>query len=256
MSKKETTVEKQGIKDFFKFVIQVGLLAVFIRAFTFEPFNIPSGSMIPSLLVGDYLFVSKYSYGFSKYSIPFGYAFDYFNGRFFQFRKPARGEVVVFRLPSDPKVDYIKRVVGLPGDRVQMRSGVLYINDVAAELKEISSYQEKAEVDGGLVTATLYEETLPGGATHPIIKQVPLGAGPLDNTPVYTVPEGHYFVMGDNRDGSSDSRVLHAVGYIPEDHLIGQAEIIFFSTDGTAKVWEFWKWFSAARWSRILSWIW
>ncbi len=247
MKQKETTSVKENIRS----LLGVLAIALSIRILLIEPFNIPSGSMIPSLLVGDYLFVSRFIYGYSRFSLPFGYHLSSLEGRVAQFRKPKRGEVVVFRLPSDNKVDYIKRVIGLPGDRVQIREGIIFINDVPVQLKKVGPYKKKADENGGIVEATLYEETLPGGVQHLIIKQHPFGEAPLDNTPVYKVPEDHYFVMGDNRDGSLDSRVLHAVGFIPNDHLIGRAEVLFFSTDGTCRWWEVWKAFGATRWGRF-----
>lgn len=247
-----TTHKVREYIDLIRSLLGAFLLAIFLRTVALEPFNIPSGSMIPTLLVGDYLVVSKYTYGFSRYSIPFGYMFDYFKGRVLKTRDPKLGDVVVFRLPMDPKIDYIKRVVGLPGDQIQMKEGILYINDQPCLIKPVGPYQEQAEDNGRVVEAMEYVETLPNGVSHRIIKLYPFGNAPLDNTPVYTVPAGHYFMMGDDRDASSDSRVLHAVGYIPEDHLIGEAQVIFFSTNGTARWWEFWKWPTATRYWRLL----
>lgn len=242
------------IKTLFENIRSLGgaiLLALAVRILVVEPFNIPSGSMIPSLLVGDYLFVSRYLYGYSRFSVPFGYAIPYFDGRVAQWRKPERGEVIVFRLPTNTKVDYIKRVIGLPGDQVQLKGGIVHINGEPVKLEKRGEYHKRADENGTIVDAQLYEETLPGDVKHLIIHQQPLGRGALDNTPVYTVPEGHYFVMGDNRNGSLDSRVLHEVGYIPEDYLIGRAEVLFFSTDGRARWWEIWKWPTATRWGRF-----
>jgi signal peptidase I len=238
----------QKIKDNIRSLGSALFLALAVRIFAFEPFNIPSGSMIPSFLVGDYLFVSRYIYGYSRYSIPFGYAIPFFEGRILQNRGPTQGEVVVFRIPSDLKTDYIKRVIGLPGDRVQLKDGIVFVNDEPATVKKIGPYVSRAEENGGMVHATLYEETLPNGVKHPIIKHDPFGANDLDNTPEFTVPEGHYFVMGDNRDRSKDSRVMHAVGFIPNDVLIGRAEVIFFSTDGRGPWNKPWKWPTAIRW--------
>ena len=240
-----------GLWETAKTVVYAVLIALFIRTVAFEPFNIPSGSMIPTLLVGDYLFVSKYSYGYSRFSLPLG--LPLFSGRIF-FHPPKRGDVIVFKLPSDDKTDYIKRLIGLPGDHIQMKLGRLYINGKIVERQRIEDYIER--VDGGqIIHVPQYIETLPNGRKHRIIEQ--LGdTGPLDNTGVYVVPPGDYFFMGDNRDNSLDSRVpshpgAGGVGYVPAENLVGRAEILFFSTDGSARIWEFWNWFSAMRFDRF-----
>jgi signal peptidase I len=234
-----------GIVDTIKTIVYAVLIALVVRTVAYEPFNIPSGSMIPTLLVGDYLFVSKYSYGYSRYSLPLG--LPLFSGRIF-FHQPERGDVVVFKLPTDTSVDYIKRVIGLPGDIIQMKQGALYINDKEVSRKRIDDYLYQ-EGDGSVIPMKQYIETLPNGRQHRIIK---LGdSGPLDNTPEYHVPPGDFFMMGDNRDNSQDSRVLSAVGYVPAENLIGKAQFIFFSTDGSARLWEFWKWPFAIRYDRL-----
>ncbi|MBV8653108.1 MAG: signal peptidase I [Alphaproteobacteria bacterium] len=235
-----------GVLDTVRTVIYAVLIALFVRTVAYEPFNIPSGSMIPTLLVGDYLFVSKFSYGYSRYSLPFG--LPLFSGRIF-FTSPKRGDVVVFKLPRDPSVDYIKRVVGLPGDRIQVRDSVLYINDQPVKRERIEDYVSE---EGGVPLRQLqYMETLPNGVRHRII-QISEN-GPLDNTDVYVVPQGHFFMMGDNRDNSLDSRVAEArggVGFVPAENLVGRAEFLFFSTNGSARLWEFWKWPFAIRYER------
>ena len=235
-----------GVLDTVRTVIYAVLIALFVRTVAYEPFNIPSGSMIPTLLVGDYLFVSKFSYGYSRYSLPFGVPL--FSGRIF-FTPPQRGDVVVFKLPRDPSVDYIKRVIGLPGDRIQVRDSLLYINDEPVKRERIEDYVYR---DGGVtLRQSQYIETLPNGRRHRIIQIS--DNGPLDNTDVYVVPAGHYFMMGDNRDNSLDSRVAEGrggVGYVPAENLVGRAEFLFFSTDGSARIWEFWKWPFAIRYDR------
>jgi signal peptidase I len=242
LARKKTT---GGVVDTIKTVVYAVLIALVVRTVAYEPFNIPSGSMVPTLLIGDYLFVSKFSFGYSRYSLPFG--LPLFSGRIF-FHSPERGDVVVFKLPTDNSTDYIKRVIGLPGDRIQMKAGNLYINDQLVPRKRIQDYLYR-EGNGAVIPLTQYIETLPNGREHLIIKMG--DNGPLDNTQVYTVPSGDYFMMGDNRDNSQDSRVLSAVGYVPAENLIGRAEFIFFSTDGSARLWEFWKWPFAIRYGRL-----
>jgi signal peptidase I len=235
-----------GILDNVKTIIYAGLIAIGIRTFAFEPFNIPSGSMIPTLLVGDYLFVSKYSYGYSRFSLPFSPAL--FSGRILG-HLPQRGDVAVFKLPRDTSVDYIKRIVGLPGDTIQMRDGQLYVN--GTEVKRESAGTYVVDDEGPPTELKRYIETLPNGLQHPILKIS--DHEPLDNTQEYKVPEGYVFGMGDNRDDSLDSRVLNAVGFIPLENLVGRAQFIFFSVDATSPWWEIWKWPTEIRWSRMFT---
>ncbi|MGH7037071.1 MAG: signal peptidase I [Stellaceae bacterium] len=240
------TKKSGGVLDTIKTVIYAVVIALLVRTFAYEPFNIPSGSMIPTLLVGDYLFVSKFSYGYSRYSLPFG--LPLFSGRIL-FHPPRRGDVAVFRLPTDPSIDYIKRIVGLPGDSIQVKHAILYINSKPAPRQRIEDYLIR-DGNGSLVPVPQYIETLPDGVKHRII-QILDGNGPLDNTQVYHVPPGDYFGMGDNRDNSEDSRVLSHVGYIPVANLVGRADIVFFSTNGAAALWQFWKWPMAIRYDRL-----
>jgi len=207
-------------------LIIAALIAFVFRIFVFQPFNIPSGSMFPNLLVGDYLFVSKYSYGYSRYSFP-DWLFVDFDGRVMT-TPPKRGDVVVFRQPKELYVDYIKRVIGLPGDKIQMREGILYINGKVVP-REFLNVEELVE-EGQNTVYSKYEETLPNGVKHFIYEKSDWEF--YDDTREYEVPEGHYFVMGDNRDGSLDSRATDKLGPIPEENLIGKARVLFFSTEG------------------------
>ncbi|MEM7775980.1 MAG: signal peptidase I [Pseudomonadota bacterium] len=246
----ESKTEKQESVwwETVKIVVQALALALIVRTFLYQPFNIPSGSMKSTLLVGDYLFVSKLSYGYSKHSF---YGFVPFSGRVFS-GDPERGDVVVFKLPRDNATDYIKRVVGLPGDTVQMRDGVLYINGKAIPKVPDGTF-ETIDDDGRRVVIARYEETLPNGVSYKVLDAEQNTPG--DNTSVFTVPAGHYFMMGDNRDNSTDSR-FHwgGVGFVPKENLIGRADIIFFSAafdDPTASWFAFWRWPFLVRWGRF-----
>jgi len=204
-------------------------LALAIRTFLFQPFNIPATSMAPTLLVGDYLFVSKYPYGYSRYAFPF--SFPTFSGRVFS-AEPARGDVVVFRLPKDGATDYVKRVVGLPGDRIQMKDGALYINGAPVVRERLADFTDADVCGSGTGSVKRWRETLPNGVSYETLDCVDNGF--YDNTNVYTVPGGSFFMLGDNRDNSTDSRVLSAVGYIPLQNIVGRAGMIFFSrADGS-----------------------
>ena len=237
--------KSRGIFDTFKTVFYAVLIALVIRTVAFEPFNIPSGSMIPTLLVGDYLFVSKFSYGYSRHSLPL--SLPLIPGRIL-FTEPERGDVAVFKLPSDNKTDYIKRIIGLPGDRIQVKGGVLHINGEPVKRERVSDFLSTDRF-GRTVRIARYIETLPNGRSHEILELT--DQGPLDNTGVYIVPKDNYFAMGDNRDNSQDSRVLSAVGFVPKENLVGRAEFLFFSTNGSAKFWEIWKWPAALRFNRF-----
>lgn len=234
-----------GFRELIGTIIYAVVIALGIRTFAYEPFNIPSGSMKPTLLVGDYLFVSKLSYGYSRYSLPF--SLPLIPGRIF-FSEPKRGDVVVFRLPSDTNIDYIKRLVGLPGDKIQVLNGILQINGKAVKRRRVSDFLTTDDQGKVISRTRRYIETLPSGRTHYILESMG-DKGRMDNTGVYTVPKGQYFAMGDNRDNSNDSRYI---GFIPEKNLVGRADFLFFSIDGSGwSGWEFWKWPAKIRFSRI-----
>ena len=234
-----------GIWDSAKTFVYAILIALLVRTVAFEPFNIPSGSMIPTLLIGDYLFVSKYSYGYSKHSMPL--SLPVFSGRIF-FSEPERGDVAVFKLPTDDETDYIKRLIGRPGDRIQMKSGRLYINGKIVERERIDDFVQ-TDRNGNIRRQARFLETLPNGLVHPILEKSDHDM--LDDTSVYTVPPEHYFAMGDNRDNSQDSRVLSEVGFVPKKNLVGRAEVLFFSTNGAGRFWEVWKWPISIRFKRF-----
>ena len=247
--KKEAFVSEKAEKkqnalwENIKVIVQALVLAMIIRTVLFQPFTIPSGSMMPTLLVGDYIFVNKFAYGYSKYSLPF--APDLFSGRLFG-SDPKRGDVVVFRFPPNPEVDYIKRVVGLPGDRIQMIDGVLHINGQPVPKQPDGSFNSDYRLDPGQ-DVPVFRETLDTGVSYDTLDQSPNSRG--DNTREFIVPAGHYFMMGDNRDNSADSRF--DVGFVPAENLVGRASVIFFSLGNDTAFREIWKWPSNMRWDRL-----
>ncbi len=245
MSEKTKTAQSSGLIENLRTIGYALLIALVIRALFFQPFSIPSGSMLSTLLIGDYLFVSKYTYGYSKHSLPFSPPI--FSGRILG-SEPDRGDVAVFKLPTDGRTDYIKRVIGLPGDTVQMRDGQLFINGEGIPRERVEDFVEE-DRSGNIRRVARYRETLPSGKSYLTLDTVRGGRG--DNTGVFNVPAGHYFMMGDNRDDSQDSRFAGAVGFVPFENFVGRAEFIFYSTDGSARFWEFWRWPGVTRWGRI-----
>jgi len=237
------------IVEIVKTVVYALLIALVLRVLFFQPFTIPSASMEPNLYQGDYIIVSKYSYGYSRHSIPFSPPL--FTGRLF-FKAPQRGDIVVFKLPRDGHTDYVKRLIGLPGDRIQVKQGLLYLNGqqvprvFAGTASEDSGY-------GFVRQIARFRETLPGGKSF---MTNDFGTdGELDNTEQFVVPEGHYFMMGDNRDNSSDSRVppeAGGVGYVPAENLVGKAQIILLSWNPDATIFKPWTWILSARPSRFV----
>jgi len=236
-----------GNSSFFetwKFFVICIIIAIAFRSFAFSPFHIPSGSMKSTLLIGDFIFVSKGSYGYSKYSIPLGFNFNYFDGRIMA-EKPERGEIIVFRPPTMPHIDFIKRLIGLPGDKIRMKNGILFINGKEVPKIQVDDFVEEL-ANGSTKRTKRYLETLPNGLIHYTLDADPTGK--YDNTREFTVPEGHYFFMGDNRDNSTDSR-SNELGFVPFENLIGRAEVIVVSTK--TKIWKFWEWLSTIRSERF-----
>lgn len=253
----EADSKSNTIGETVRTVVYAVVFAMVVRTFIYEPFNIPSGSMMPTLLVGDYLFVSKFSYGYSRHSLPLSPPL--FKGRLFE-SQPERGDVAVFKLPTNNETDYIKRIIGLPGDRIQILSGVLHINGEPVKRRRISDFTGDRPGEG---SAIQYLETLPGGRIHKII-ETQGDRSRWDDTDIYKVPKGHYFAMGDNRDGSLDSRVIYRnanspenpeipVGFVPAENLVGRAEFLFYSTNGKARIWEVWKWPVTVRYGRLFN---
>lgn len=235
----------ESLMDTVKTVVYAIVIAILIRTFLFEPFKIPSGSMYPTLYVGDYLFVSKYTYGYSKHSMPF--SIPLFEGRVWA-DMPNRGDVVVFKFPQDNKTDFIKRIIGLPGDRVQMKNGRLYINGEMVNRNEQDDFVIR-DARGNAERYHQYIETLPEGFEHTII-EVSDNANE-DNTLEVTVPQGSFFVMGDNRDRSDDSRVN--VGFVPFENLVGKARFLFFSHNDEGAWYKPWSWPKKIRWERLFN---
>ena len=266
MAGKAATQRKKGdgIGETIRFVLTFLLIAVILRSFIVTPFMIPSGSMLPRLMIGDYLFVAKWPYGYSRYSLPFGLV--PFDGRIAG-GQPKRGDVIVFRHPATHE-DWVKRLIGLPGDRIQVRAGALILNGKPVPRVRVADWMMPVTANspcrfqgrnmppersqsGAWCRYPRFRETLPGGPSYDVIDQ---GETAGDDTGVYTVPAGHYFMMGDNRDDSMDSRFTLAeqgVGMLPAENLVGRVLITFFSTDGSASWVKPWTWFSAARWERV-----
>ncbi|HEY7301929.1 MAG TPA: signal peptidase I [Xanthobacteraceae bacterium] len=231
-------------------ILEALVIALAIRSFLFQPFNIPSASMEPTLLVGDYLFVSKFSYGYSRYSFPFSPPL--FSGRIWG-REPSRGDIIVFRHGPD---DFIKRLIGLPGDHIQLKGGVVSINGTPVQRQRVADFVGRdpcgpSPPGAPPVRVEQWHETLPNGVSYNTL-QCALRPGFPDDTDVYTVPPGHFFMMGDNRENSEDSR-FPDVSYVDFDTLIGKAQIIFFSVSGGASAWEVWRWPTSLRWNRLLT---
>ena len=258
------TARKDKEENFFVFLIKLVLIVVVFRSFIFSPFNIPSKSMLPRLLNGDYLLAAKWPYGFSKYSMPF--SAPVIPGRIFA-KQPERGDIVIFKAPPANDIDYIKRVIGLPGDQIQVAGGQLQINgkpvpkvpvaDFEAPVTAntrcyLAQYQAKNAAGEDVCHYPRFRETLPGGKSYFVLDY---GEYPQDNTEVFVVPEDHIFMMGDNRDNSMDSRFPaipgQGIGIVPQANLVGRATVMMFSTDGSAEWIKPWTWFSAARWDRI-----
>ncbi len=243
--------------EILKVVIQALAIAFVVRIFLFQPFTIPSSSMEGTLLVGDYVFVSKYSYGFSKYSfaIPTFFWNEVlplsFSGRLLP-GEPQRGDVIVFRKPTEPNIDYIKRLVGLPGDEIQVQDTILYINGKPVPRVRVDDFTEhKGGTDFHIAR---FQESLPNGVKYHVLDRSP--DRNLENTGVFKVPAGHYFMMGDNRDNSSDSRDPNGgVGFVPFENLVGKAQIVFFSYNENGYLLRPWTWPTGIRWSRLFGFL-
>jgi signal peptidase I len=252
----------EGIWETAKVIIQALAIAFFVRTFFYQPFNIPSSSMYPTLKVGDYLFVSKLSYGYGKYSFNFSFgwgeqpwisccSFVDFPGRKILADVPKRGDIAVFKLPTDNKTDYIKRVIGLPGDKIAMQDGVVILNGTPVKKERIEDYVDPTREANDNVdqpTVPQFVETLPNGVTYHVLDY---GNTSMDNMETVEVPEGHYFMMGDNRDNSGDSRAH--VGFVPIENFVGRADILFFSIEGDATIKRIWEWPFKIRWSRFFN---
>ncbi|AJP70849.1 signal peptidase I [Sphingomonas hengshuiensis] len=254
---------KSEWRDLASFLVKLALIVFVVRSFIFSPFSIPSESMMPRLLIGDYLFITKWNYGYSRHSLP--WSLPLIPGRIFG-STPERGDVVVFKAPPTDNTDWIKRVIGLPGDSVQMVHGQIILNGKPVPKQRIAQFvlpltpnfgrcptaSQSMDAEGN-VTCSIprFRETLPNGKTYDVLD---LGLRPQDDTGVYTVPAGHVFLMGDNRDNSTDSRFSHEEGgieFVPLENIEGKAVVSFWSTDGNANWFLPWTWFTAARWSRI-----
>jgi signal peptidase I len=250
---------KNEWKDLGSFLIKLVIIVVVLRSFLFSPFSIPSESMLPRLLIGDYLFITKFNYGYSRHSLPFSVPLL----PNMMWANPARGDVVVFKAPPNNNEDWIKRVIGLPGDTIQMQNGQLILNGKPVPKERIADFvvpitpnftrcdaefQGVDEKGAQVCKFPRFRETLPNGKSYEVLDQ---GMRPADDTVVYTVPKGHVFMMGDNRDDSQDSRFQQGIGFVPVQNIQGKAVFSFWSTDGSASWLLPWTWFTAARWERL-----
>jgi len=236
---------KNKIVENIKTIFYALIIALIIRSFLFQPFYIPSSSMEPNLLIGDRLFVSKYSYGYSQHSFPFSPKI--FTGRILK-KIPKRGDVVVFKTPADNRTDYIKRLIGLPGDKVQIINKDLYLNGIKIEKKQVET-SLNINCGGEILKVDVYEETLPNGTKYLAVYRKD---GTMINSDVFIVPNDHYFFLGDNRDCSKDSRFLSSVGYVNFNNLVGKARIIFFSSNKKkGSFFKFWNWNQIVRKDRL-----
>ncbi len=253
----DKTAKKSAASEWwetFVVIVEALLIAIVLRSFLYQPFSIPTASMQQTLMIGDYFVANKFVWGYGKHSFSLG---RYGNFTLLDFelpitdrilgRSPNRGDIAVFR-PVPQDIEYIKRVVGLPGDRIQVREGRLYINGTMVE-RELVGTRQDTDSEGVTREVSVYRETFPEGTTH-IIQEIS-DNGPLDNTPEYQVPAGHFFMMGDNRDRSADSRVLSQVGYVPDENLIAKAEARFFSIRDNIPPWQIWQWPANVRWDRL-----
>ena len=238
-----TKLKKNSFFSNIKSILIAIFIALLIRSFIFEPFNIPSGSMKPNLLVGDFIFVSKYSYGFSKHSLPF--SIPLIPEKIFS-NTPERGDVVVFKTPENNRTDYIKRIIGLPGDKIEIKNGIIFLNESEILRKKLNDFID-TDNNTSNKRVRMYKEYF-------FNKEINVlditDNGIADNTQLFNVPENHFFVMGDNRDNSQDSRFISTVGFIPYENLVGKAQFIFFSLEN-ARFLQIWKWPNSIRYERI-----
>jgi len=254
-----SNAKEEQFAELVQSLVSAIVIVVTFQTVAYQNFHIPSGSMKPSLLIGDFLFVSKFAYGYSKFSIPFHPPL--FEGRIFE-KEPKMGDVTVFRPHFNiAGPDFVKRMVAGPGHSVQMKEGILFIDDAPCPLEKVSEdfidhlelqYSRTGEErvwDEKGRRIPQYIQTLPNGVKHLIAKEKPFGLGPLDDTERFVVPEGHFFMMGDNRDGSDDSRDMGKLGFVPSEYLVGRAELLYFST--SARWWEVWKWLTRLRYNRL-----
>ena len=245
MTKADKKAKKNEIRDTIVVIIEALLIALVFRTFLYQPFSIPTASMQSTLMIGDYFVASKFAWGLGKYSFPIPLPF---NGRILALGEPKQGDIAVFH--NEPtNEDYIKRIIGMPGDKIQMKEGRLYINDVEIQRVQVGTGTD-VDSNSDPQPVTLYNETLPDGVVHTI--QEISDDQPLDNTAPYVVPAGHFFMMGDNRDRSADSRVLSQVGYVPAGNIIGKAEARFFSIKDNIPPWQIWQWPANVRWDRMI----